>query len=267
MCGPAPLHSMYADGVTLGAPNGCASPRGATASDPPVCATRTGAVTGLAEGLVSRPYQRGYRAATTVTTLFPVAQACSAPTLSECVRDCVECVRDCVDNVHLPDAGTVSHSVAAGCPHAGCDVWRGVGDAAGVVASVLPCYLGPLMAKILVIDDHLELRELFAEVLIHAGHDVITASDGYSGLALYVRHRPALVITDLEMPGLPGLAVVERLSLEPGLKIIAISGSSLDNLDRAWQLGAAVTLKKPFHLTQLLAAVRQLVGEQPPSVN
>ena len=124
-----------------------------------------------------------------------------------------------------------------------------------------------LMAKILVIDDQPELRGLFAEVLMNAGHDVITASDGSMGLALYELYHPALVITDLEMPGLPGLAVVERLSLEPGLKIIVISGSSLDNLERARQLGAAVTLKKPFRLTQLLAAVRQLVGEQQPLVN
>ena len=121
-----------------------------------------------------------------------------------------------------------------------------------------------LMAKILVIEDHPQLRELLADVLMNVGHKVITASDGSRGLALYVRHHPALVITDLELPGFSGLAVVERLSLEPGLKIIAISGSSLDNLDRAWQLGAAVTLKKPFPITQLLAAVRQLVGEQPP---
>jgi CheY-like chemotaxis protein len=123
------------------------------------------------------------------------------------------------------------------------------------------------MAKILVIDDHPELRGLFAEVLMNAGHDVITASDGSIGLALCARHHPALVITDLEMPGLPGLAVVERLSQVPGLKIIAVSGSGFQNLALALRLGAAVTLKKPFDLTQLLAAVRRLVGEQPPSVN
>jgi CheY-like chemotaxis protein len=117
------------------------------------------------------------------------------------------------------------------------------------------------MAKILVIEDHLELRELFADVLMSEGHDVIAASDGSIGLALFAQHRPALVITDLELPGFSGLTVVERLSQEPGLKIIAVSGSSLDNLERARRLGAAVTLEKPFHLTQLLAAVRQLVGE------
>jgi CheY-like chemotaxis protein len=125
----------------------------------------------------------------------------------------------------------------------------------------------PLMAKILVIDDQRELRELCADVLMNAGHDVITASDGSIGLALCARHHPALVITDLEMPGLPGLAVVERLSQEPELKIIAVSGSSLQNLEQARQLGAAVTVKKPFHLTQLVAAVQQLVGEQAPPGN
>jgi CheY-like chemotaxis protein len=119
------------------------------------------------------------------------------------------------------------------------------------------------MAKILVIDDQPAVRELFADVLMIAGHDVITASDGSMGLALCARHHPALVITDLQLPGLPGLTVVERLSLEPGLKIIAVSGTGLDNLERALQLGAAVTLRKPFNLTELLAAVQQLVGEQP----
>ena len=125
------------------------------------------------------------------------------------------------------------------------------------------------MPKILVIDDQPSVRELFADVLMSAGHDVITASDGSMGLALYAQHHPALVITDLNLPGgFPeGLEVVKRLSQEPGLKIIAVSGSSLWSLELARQLGAAVTLKKPFHLTELLAAVRQLVGEQPPSVN
>jgi two-component system, response regulator YesN len=95
---------------------------------------------------------------------------------------------------------------------------------------------------------------------------VITASDGSMGLALYAQHHPALVITDLKLPGLPGLALVERLSLEPGLKIIAVSGTGADDLELARQLGAAVTLRKPFHITELLAAVQQLVA-QPPPVN
>jgi DNA-binding response OmpR family regulator len=122
-----------------------------------------------------------------------------------------------------------------------------------------------LMAKILVIEDHVELRGLFAEVLMMASHNVITTSDGSMGLALCALYHPALVIADLELPGF-GFTVVERLNQEPGLNIIAVSASS-ENLERARQLGAAVTLMKPFRLTQLLAAVRQLVGEQPPLLN
>jgi CheY-like chemotaxis protein len=192
-----------------------------------------------------------------VDWLFPVAQPCSAPTPNE--------LSEIVSIVSIfRTAGTVSHSRRRRLHTRGCDVWRRLATR----PESWHGYCGPpLMAKILVIDDYPELREPLAEVLMDAGHDVITASDGSIGLALYAVYHPALVITDLELPGLSGLAVVERLSQEPGLKIIVISGSSLDNLERALQLGAAVTLPKPFHRTQLLAAVRQLVGEQPPLVN
>lgn len=119
------------------------------------------------------------------------------------------------------------------------------------------------MAKILVIDDHRELRELFTEVLVGAGHEVITAADGSLGLALYARHRPTIVITDLEVPAISGLEVIERLRFEPGVQIIAISGSNRENLEIARELGAAVTLKKPFSIRDLNAAVRRLAGDAP----
>ena len=115
------------------------------------------------------------------------------------------------------------------------------------------------MATILVIDDHHELLELFREVLAMAGHNVIAAPDGSLGLALYARHRPTIVITDLEVPSISGLEIIGRLSLEPDVRIIAISGSSHANLDLARRLGASVTLKKPFSIRDLTAAVRQLV--------
>ena len=119
------------------------------------------------------------------------------------------------------------------------------------------------MAKILVIDDHRELRELFAEVLVSAGHEVISAPDGALGLALYARHQPTIVITDLEVPAVSGLEVIERLRFEPGVRIIAISGSNRENLEVAGHLGAAVTLKKPFSIRDLTAAVRRLLSESP----
>jgi DNA-binding response OmpR family regulator len=119
------------------------------------------------------------------------------------------------------------------------------------------------MAKILVIDDEPEIRELFAEVLVSAGHEVISASDGRMGFELFMRHRPVLVITDLLIPGIPGLELIGRLRQEASVKIIAISGSSVGNLDAARQLGAAVTLRKPLSVDRLIATVGQLLGESP----
>jgi CheY-like chemotaxis protein len=86
------------------------------------------------------------------------------------------------------------------------------------------------MAKILVIDDHPGVQELFAKVLVSVGHEVIAAADGRMGLDLYARHRPGLVIIDLVIPGISGLELVDRLRQEPGVKIIAVSGSSVEML-------------------------------------
>jgi CheY-like chemotaxis protein len=116
------------------------------------------------------------------------------------------------------------------------------------------------MAKILVIDDQPEVRDLFAESLVRAGHEVITASDGRTGLELYARHRPVLVITDLLIPGISGLELIDRLRQEPSVKIIAMTGSGSELLEAARGLGASETLRKPFGIQDLTAAVQRLVG-------
>lgn len=121
------------------------------------------------------------------------------------------------------------------------------------------------MAKILVIDDQLAVRQLLVDILESTGHEVITAADGRMGLELYARQSPALVITDLLVPGISGLELVARLRRVPGVKIIAVSGSGGENLEAARRLGATVTLAKPFSVTQLLNAVRQVLGDVPPA--
>jgi DNA-binding response OmpR family regulator len=122
------------------------------------------------------------------------------------------------------------------------------------------------VATILVIEDDTEIRELFAEILTDAGHEVLTAADGAVGLALYERYRPTLVITDLLVPGISGLEIIERLRPDPRVKIIAISGSGVANLEAARRLGAARTFHKPFAIDDLTEVVRQvLAGEPPPA--
>ena len=119
------------------------------------------------------------------------------------------------------------------------------------------------MAKILVIEDQPRVRELLVDILVSDGHEVLAAADGRVGLELYARQCPALVIIDLLIPGISGLELVARLCQVPGLKVIAVSGSGVTSLEAARRVGATVTLAKPFSVTQVLTAVRQLLGNGP----
>ena len=127
------------------------------------------------------------------------------------------------------------------------------------------------MARILVIDDDADLREVMQETLQSSGHEVVLAPDGIQGLQLQ-RDRPAdVVITDIFMPGRDGIETIQHLGREfPGVKIIAISGGdrtrTMDLRRDAELLGASRTLRKPFELTELLKAVSELLGEPRPGV-
>lgn len=119
--------------------------------------------------------------------------------------------------------------------------------------------------RILVIEDDPILRELLADWLLGAGYRVAVAPEGGSGIAAARACRPDLVVTDVNMPGTGGAAVISELGrIYPGLPIIAISAHF--KCDRglapaqALLLGAARTLAKPFRRVEMIGAVRELVG-------
>ena len=118
---------------------------------------------------------------------------------------------------------------------------------------------------ILVIEDDAIMREALAEWLEAAGYRVRTADDGNAGLAAVNAAAPALVITDIYLPGTSGTVVIAELKQHhPGIPVIAISGlfeSGLGiNAHYAVALGAARALAKPFKHGELLAAVEELLG-------
>ena len=67
------------------------------------------------------------------------------------------------------------------------------------------------MARILVIDDYAALRDLIGYVLEDAGYEVVEATHGAEGLQQYLAAPPAIVITDLEMPVMDGLQLLQAL--------------------------------------------------------
>jgi len=121
------------------------------------------------------------------------------------------------------------------------------------------------MARILVIDDDPRTRTTIRRVLEGARHEVVEARNGEVGLSLY-REEPAdLVITDIVMPEIDGIATITILRQEyPDVKIIAISGGSRIGPDAylraAGHLGALSTLPKPFGKSELLGAVQEVLG-------
>ncbi len=125
------------------------------------------------------------------------------------------------------------------------------------------------MKRILVIDDDVEIRTMISEALDRSGYETVQAPDGNEGMILH-RSSPAdLVITDIFMPEKEGMETIKELkTLTPSLKIIAMSGGArfLDKtrtLHLAGMLGADLTLPKPVVLSELLDAVKTLVGPLP----
>ena len=115
------------------------------------------------------------------------------------------------------------------------------------------------MATILVIDDQEPVRALLRIALEGAGHEVLEASNGRLGLALYRERSADLIITDIVMPEMSGLELMVELTRNfSNVKVIAISGGleSEGPLNVAKLLGARQTFQKPLDMEKLLSAVR-----------
>lgn len=125
--------------------------------------------------------------------------------------------------------------------------------------------------RALVVDDDEGVRELLATILGDADFDVLTAEDGEQALALARSRAPALVLVDVQLPGLSGYEVVRRLRSELGetTAIMIISGSRTDALDRAagLEIGADDYMLKPFDPTEVVARARALVRRAQPAAS
>ncbi len=120
------------------------------------------------------------------------------------------------------------------------------------------------MARILVAEDDSSMQRAIERTLIHAGHEVLLASDGDSALGLFKQHDVDLSIVDIFMPGMDGMELIIRLRQSHGdAKIIATSGGGVVDhekvLDIATRFGAIRTLPKPFAPDELLAMVDEVL--------
>jgi CheY-like chemotaxis protein len=113
------------------------------------------------------------------------------------------------------------------------------------------------MARILVAEDEASVREFVSRALMHAGHEVVAVVDGLRALDALHGDRFDLLVTDIVMPGMDGIALALKVTKGwPDLGVLLMTGYAAER-QRAHNLEALIhkVIAKPFSLAEFLAAV------------
>ena len=126
------------------------------------------------------------------------------------------------------------------------------------------------MTKIMVVEDDQSLREIYSIRLTAEGYEVVSAGDGEEALAIAVKERPDLVLSDVMMPKISGFDMLDILRSTPetkNIKVIMMTAlSSDDQRKRGESLGADKYLvKSQVGIEDVIAAVHEVLGGTPES--
>jgi DNA-binding NtrC family response regulator len=115
--------------------------------------------------------------------------------------------------------------------------------------------------RILVVDDEVNARTALAELLRDEGFDVETAADAFKALGKYEAFAPHIVITDLKMPGMDGIELVQKLRAmeDPPAVIVMTAFGAVASAVDAMRAGAAEYLTKPINFDELLVVVDKVM--------
>jgi DNA-binding response OmpR family regulator len=120
-------------------------------------------------------------------------------------------------------------------------------------------------SKIVIIDDDQVIQDSLQEFLTDAGYAVQLAADGIAGFELIAREKPDLIVTDILLPRMHGIALCEKIRGNEDLRsipIILMTGVYKDvNLRMYVYKGLADDfIEKPFHETELLGKIEHILG-------
>ena len=119
------------------------------------------------------------------------------------------------------------------------------------------------MAKILVVDDEVQLIQMVQIRLEASGYEVVTANDGEEGIEKAKSENPDLVLLDIMMPVMDGYEACKILKSDPQtnkIPIIYLSAKAQeDDLQNGKESGADAFVKKPFETPELLAKIEELL--------
>lgn len=117
------------------------------------------------------------------------------------------------------------------------------------------------MSKILVVEDQEDNRQILRDLLGSVGHEMIEAHDGVAAVEQAAKHRPDLILMDIQLPTMDGYEATRRIKANPELAkipVIVVTSYALSgDEDKARAAGCDAYVTKPYSPRQLLAKVNE----------
>jgi two-component system cell cycle response regulator DivK len=121
------------------------------------------------------------------------------------------------------------------------------------------------MGTILIIEDNEKNMKLVRDILQHKGHSTLEATTGEEGVQLAIDNRPELILMDIQLPGMNGIAALQRIREQRALDavpVIAVSASAMpEDQHNIVSSGFDAYLTKPISLKPFLATVERFLNE------
>lgn len=117
--------------------------------------------------------------------------------------------------------------------------------------------------KILIIDDEKIIRDSVVFTLEEEDYELLEASNGEEGLRIYQEHHPAVVITDLRMPGMDGFEFLKQAQITPEdyCSIVVLTGHGGDEeIEESYKHGVTSFLRKPFNIYEIKGLIHNLIS-------
>ena len=119
------------------------------------------------------------------------------------------------------------------------------------------------LAKILLIEDNRDSRDILSKLLRMSGYTVVSASDGEKGFEAAATQLPDLIITDINMPKMDGIQFVKRIRADRMLAetpVLVVTAFGPSAAREAVEAGANASAQKPFDFDKFLVVVQELIA-------
>ena len=112
---------------------------------------------------------------------------------------------------------------------------------------------------VLIVDDDRQVRDVLRQIFLAAGYKCVLAKDGDEGLQVFKAGRPPLVVTDLKMPGITGIELLQQVrAVDDDVAVIVLTDAAdVKTAIASLKLGAHAFLMKPINVDELLIATER----------